>query len=109
MSKEEKVIDLNQSINSKSEEFKNLSGDLQVNILSPHARDNSAQIFIKFNDQESARKFIRKYLVDRITTTAKQKSDSEAFKMGKSNGLRTFINFSLSMKGCEAHRCENVR
>jgi Dyp-type peroxidase family len=99
MSNEEKTIDLNQSINSKSEEFKSLSRDLQGNILSPHARDNSAQIFIEFNDQESARKFIRKYLVDRITTSAKQKADSEAFKIGKSNGLRTFINFSLSMNG----------
>ena len=99
MSKEEKTIDLNQSINSKSEEFKSLSGDLQGNILSPHARDNAAHIFIEFKDPQSARKFIKKYLVKRITTSAKQKADSDAFKTGKSNGFRTFINFSLSMSG----------
>jgi len=99
MSKEERTIDLNQSINSGSEEFKNLSKDLQGNILAPHGRDNAAHIFVKFENQQTARDFINGYMVKRITTAAQQKVDSEAFKKGKSKGYRTFITFSLSMSG----------
>ncbi|MBL4879727.1 MAG: Dyp-type peroxidase [Oleispira sp.] len=99
MDKQEKVIDLSKSINSKSDEFKSLSQDLQGNILAPHARDNAAHIFVEFKDQKCAQKFIKSYLVKRIVSSAKQKKDSEAFKKGKSNGLRTFLNFSLSMNG----------
>ncbi len=97
--KGEKKINLNQSINSKSEEFKTLSKTLQGNILSPHGRDNAAHIFIEFNNQETARKFIDTYMIKRITTAAQQKADSEAFKRGESKGFRTFMNFSLSMSG----------
>ncbi|WP_291960102.1 Dyp-type peroxidase [Maribacter sp.] len=99
MNKQDIIIDLNQSINSNSEEFKSLSFELQGNILSPHARDNAAHIFIEFKNPQSARKFIKDYLVGRITSSAKQKTDSDAFKTGESNGLRTFINFSFSMNG----------
>jgi len=90
-------VDLNKSINSNSEEFELIAKNLQGNILSPHARDNAAHIFVEFIDKESAKKFIKGYLVKKITSAKKQKSDSEAFKIGKSNGFRTFINFSLSI------------
>jgi len=94
-----KAIDLSKSINSKSEEFKIISHDLQGNILSPHGRDNAAQIFIRFQNPFKAKKFIKDYLIRRITSAADQKKDSIDFKKGKSNGFRTFLNFSISSEG----------
>ena len=101
MVNENTTIDLNKSISSSSDEFKLISKNLQGNLLSPHARDNAAHIFVEFKDKAKAQKFIKSYLLknNRITSAAQQKLDSEAFKNGKSNGLRTFINFSLSMSG----------
>jgi len=107
---ENKTIDLTKTINSSSEEFSILSKDLQGNLLSPHARDNAAHIFVQFIDKSRAQKFIKGYLLkNRITSAAKQKKDSEAFKIGKSKGYRTFMNFSLSISGYRLLDIENDR
>lgn len=108
MSTEEKEINLNQAINSKSQEFLAISKDLQGNILSPHGRDKAAHIFVQFRNPKEAKGFITNYLCPRITSAAKQKGDSLAFKEGKSRGFRTFWNFSLSMAGYKFLGIENA-
>ncbi len=92
-------IQLNKSINSSSTEFNLIAGDLQGNILMPHARNFAAQIFIKFKDSEKAKKLIQKKIVPKITTAKQQKLNSIAFKTNKNLRYKRFLNFSLSKTG----------
>jgi len=86
-------------IHSDSAEFKKIAPDLQGNILSSHGRDHANHVFIRFKSLNSARSFIKMEIAGKITSAAEQKQNSKDFKSGKSNGLRTFKNFSLSHEG----------
>jgi len=92
-------INLNNPIHSTSDAFKKIAPDLQGNILSSHGRDHANHVFIRFKSPASARSFIKKEIAGRMTSAAKQKQNSKDFKSRKSNGLRTFKNFSLSHEG----------
>lgn len=92
-------ITLNQPTHSTSTDFKKISADLQGNILSSHGRNHAMQVFIRFKDQASARRLLKRRLSNLVTSAKTQKEDKEAFKKDPSKKFKTFANISLSMAG----------
>jgi len=86
-------------ISINSPQFNAIASDLQGNILKSHGRDSAAHLFIRFNDPHTAKEFIKKEVIKRITSAAEQKQDSIDFKQDRSNGFRDFISFAISQLG----------
>jgi len=93
------TININQSINSSSDEFKAIAPDLQGNILASHGRDHALHIFLRFKDSDKARKLIRQELAKKLTSANQQKIDSDAAKGNPRKRFRHFRSFSLSNSG----------
>lgn len=94
------AIALNQPIKSTSTEFERIAEDLQGNILKSHGRDAVYHYFLRFKDVEKARALIHKIAKNNmLTSAAKQKADSIAFKTNPKLKFKSFVSFSLSMEG----------
>lgn len=79
-------------------------GDLQGNILKGHGRNNTINLFLQFdaNQSAAARTFVRS-LASKVTSSHKQFADTKRFK--DSNGQTpgdTFVAFFLSFAGYQA-------
>jgi Dyp-type peroxidase family len=103
-------LDLNSNkapIDHTQQQYQDVLQDLQGNILKPHGRNNSVQIFLTFpNTREDSgklaalRQWIAQFAAQDITSAKKQLDDAIAWREKKIDG-GVFVHFSLSSSGYE--------
>lgn len=94
-------------IDQNDQQYQDVLQDLQGNILKPHGRNNSVQIFLTFpNTRENPdklaalRQWIAQFAAQNITSAKKQLDDAAAWREKKIDG-GLFVHFSLSSSGYE--------
>jgi Dyp-type peroxidase family len=80
--------------------YDTLFSNLQGNILKGHGREHTNHIFIKFDQgrKDAAKKWIKKFSEEKVTSCKTQLRETELFKRNKISG-GTFYGFHLSAEG----------
>lgn len=94
------------AIDQRDPQFRDFFSNLQGNILKGHGRDFTNHIFIKFDNdrtgstfkKDSAKKWIKKFAEDKITSCNAQLKENELYKRHNVSG-GTFFSFYLTADG----------